>query len=98
MRKSIIAFMALLFVAALAPALGAPLFNGATPVYAHPGHIACTWGAAAVFGLGAVDGPVDAGLGRIFGKLTADLATLGPNALSDDVAFLHSFVLCDTGP
>ena len=93
MRKLIIALMAMLFVAAL----GSPVFNGGTPVYAHPDHVACTGGAAAVFGLGAVDGPVDAGLGRIFGELTADLAAAGPNVLSDDVAFLHSFVLCAPG-
>lgn len=94
MRKSIIALMALLFVAAL----GSPLFNGGTPVYAHPGHVACAGGAASVFGLGAVNGPVDTGSGKVFGELTADLATIGPNALSDGVAFLHTFVLCDAAP
>ena len=91
MRKLIIAPIALLFVAALVLALGTPLFNGGTPVYAHRGHTACTGGAAAVFGLGS-----DPALGRGFGGLTADLATGG--SLSDDVAFLHSVVLCDAGP
>ena len=91
MRKLIIALMVVLVVAALAPALGAPLFNGGTPVYAHPGHTACTGGAAAVFGLGS-----DPTLGRGFGELTAVLATNG--TLSDDVEFLHLFVLCDAGP
>ena len=94
MRKTIIAIMALLFVAAL----GTPLFNGGTPVYAHRGHVACTGGAVAVFGHGAVNGPVDTELGHVFGELTADLASLGPKALSDDVGFLHTFVLCDPGP
>lgn len=94
MKKSIVALMALLFLAALA----SPLLDGGTPVYAHPGHVACTGGAASVFGLGAVDGPVDTELGGIFGELTADLSTSGPNVLSDNVGFLHTFVLCDAGP
>lgn len=96
MRKSIIAVMALLFVAAL----GTPLFNGATPVYAHPGHVACTGGATHedTFNLGAVNGPVDTELGSVFGEITADLSTSGPNALSDAVGFLHTFVLCEPGP
>ena len=106
MRKLIIAPIALLFVAALAPALGAPLFNGGTPVYAHPGHTACAGGAAFVFGLGS-----DPALGRGFGGLTAAIATgetlsdgitpgpglPAPNALSNDVEFLHLLpgFLCD---
>ena len=87
MGKTIIALMALLFVAAL----GTPLFNGGTPVYAHRGHVACTGGATAIFDLGP-------GLGRVFGEDTAEIATSGPNALSGDVAFLHTFVLCEPGP
>jgi len=89
MRKLIIAPVALLFVAALAVALGTPLFNGGTPVYAHPTDTNCRGGAAVVFGLGS-----DPALGHGFGQSTAALATDG--TLSDNVAFLHS-VGCAAG-
>ncbi len=88
MRKLILTLMALLFVAALAPALGTPLFSGVTPVYAHPGHTGCAGGAARVVALGGL--PAGPGNGPS-GADTAALATSEPNALSDDVAFLHLF-------
>ena len=91
MRKLIIAPIALLFVAALVLALGTPLFNGGTPVYAHPTDTNCSGGAAAVFGLGS-----DPDLGRFFGGLTADLATQG--FISGAVAGLHEAGCSNTGP
>ena len=92
MRKLIIAPIALLFVAALVLALGAPPFNGRTPVYAHVGDTNCSGGAHDAFGLGSHDGTVVPGLGRGFGALTAVLATDG--LIPGGVAALHS-VGCD---
>ena len=92
MRKLIIAPIALLFVAALVLALGTPLFNGGTPVYAHVGDtpegpLNCSGGAAAVVAAGGL--PAGPGKGPS-GAATAAFATMGPNALSGGIAGLHS--------
>ena len=86
MRKFIIAPIALLFVAALVLA-GGPLFNGGTPVYAHPTDTNCAGGAAAVVAAGAL--PAGPGNGPS-GAATAAFATMGPNALAGGIAGLHS--------
>ena len=86
MRKLIVATMALLFVAAVAPAFGVSLFDGGTPVYAHRGDTNCAGGAATVFGLGG--GPENASAGLALGQGTADFAKNG--TLANDVASLHS--------
>ena len=108
MRKFIITLMALLFVAAVAPAFGVSLFDGGTPVYAHggvdggQGHTSCAGGAHEVFGLGSHDGSVDAGAGLESAKGTDDFKGTVERAkdgtLSGAVTFLHLIVLCDTAP
>ena len=88
MRKLIIVLIALLSVAALAPALGAPLINGGTPVYAHSGHTACTGGVTA-----AVEADlIEVGPGQGIGAQTSGFAKQG--VISGAVATLHG-LLCD---